>query len=151
MASLILTVSALGICGRVSRPYILEVHQLAFHSRCNAGFGLLNTFSQLPIISPNKTGADCMISFSLQVFLFQKTCFKCNTKGPNEVKRLIFQIKNRPGMGYSTQEMQRFIVGVESQSLKRPSSTLLGLAKKDQAASLPSGHRQHSYYVITKS
>ncbi len=28
----------------------LEVHRLAFHSRCNAGFGLLNTFSQLPII-----------------------------------------------------------------------------------------------------
>lgn len=108
MTSLILTVSAMGIYGRVtgkSRPYILEVHQLAFHSRCNAGFGLLNTFSQLPIISPNKTGADCMISFSLQVFLFRKTCFKCNTKGPNEVKRLIFQIKNRPGMGYGAQEL----------------------------------------------
>lgn len=54
-------------------------------------------------------------------------------------------------MGYSTQEMQRFIVGVESQSLKRPSSTLLRLAKKDQDASLPSGHQHHSYYVITKS
>lgn len=54
-------------------------------------------------------------------------------------------------MGYCAQQMQRFIVGVESQSLKRLSAARLRLAKKAQAASLPSGHRQTSYYVITRS
>lgn len=66
--------------GKIEPYMLLKVHRLAFHSRCNAGFGLLNTFFQLPIISPNKTAADGMISFSLLVFLFRKTCFKCNKR-----------------------------------------------------------------------
>lgn len=87
MTSLILSVTARGLYRKIwakNGLLLLEVYQMAFHHRCNAAldFCLLNTFSQLPIISPNKTTADCVISFSLKVFLFRKTCFKCNKKGP---------------------------------------------------------------------